>query len=114
MFRRIGLLLLLTLLVVSCQSTADPNFEAGTTQNTMPGLPVDVPPDQNPTHSPTQIPALPFVQTPTITPAKTATLTPDMSSLTPTSIPTTTLLFTGVIVPARCVQAAIDAKGDSD
>jgi len=114
MFRCVGLLLLLTLLVVSCQSSADPNFEAGTTQNTMPGLPVDVPPDQNPTHSPTQIPALPLVQTSTITPTKTATLISDVSTLTPTSIPTTTLLFTGVIVPARCVQAAIDAKGDSD
>lgn len=28
--------------------------------------------------------------------------------------PQTTLLFTGVIVPARCVQAAIDIRGDSD
>lgn len=33
---------------------------------------------------------------------------------TPFSAPTTTLLFTGVIVPARCVQAAIDSRGDSD
>jgi len=35
-------------------------------------------------------------------------------SPTPTSPPHTTLLFTGVIVPARCVQAAIDASGDHD
>lgn len=114
MFRRIGLLLLLALLVVSCQSSIDPNFEAVTAQNTMTELPVDDPPDQNPTHSPTQIPELPPVQTPTINPTKTATPTPNANAITPTSIPTTTLLFTGVIVPARCVQAAIDAKGDSD
>ncbi|KAA3648807.1 MAG: CapA family protein [Chloroflexi bacterium] len=41
------------------------------------------------------------------TPTSTATL-----SATP--IPRTTLLFTGVIVPARCVQAAIDESGDPD
>ncbi len=33
---------------------------------------------------------------------------------TPTTPPKITLLFTGVIVPARCVQAAIDARGDAD
>lgn len=114
MFRLIRLLLLLTLLVVSCQSTIDPNFEAVTAQNPLTELPEDVPPDQNPTHSPTQIPELPPVQIPTISPIKTTTPTPDTNAITPTSIPTTTLLFTGVIVPARCVQAAIDAKGDSD
>jgi len=32
----------------------------------------------------------------------------------PPPLPQTTLLFTGVIVPARCVQAAIDMRGDSD
>ena len=44
-----------------------------------------------------------------------APLTPTLTatpSSTPTSIPITTLLFTGVIVPARCVQAAIDARSD--
>jgi poly-gamma-glutamate capsule biosynthesis protein CapA/YwtB (metallophosphatase superfamily) len=35
-------------------------------------------------------------------------------SPTPTYIPITTLLFTGVIVPARCVQAQIDASQDKD
>ncbi len=33
---------------------------------------------------------------------------------TPTTPAITTLLFTGVIVPARCVQAAIDANGNPD
>ncbi len=42
-------------------------------------------------------------------PAPTATATPE-----PTALPQTTLLFTGVIVPARCVQASIDARGDSN
>ncbi|MES0360552.1 MAG: hypothetical protein ABUK20_06525, partial [Anaerolineales bacterium] len=114
MFRLIKLLLLLTLLVVSCQSTIDPNFEAVTALNPLTELPEDFPPDLNPTHTPTQIPELPPVQIPTISPIKTTTPTPDTNAITPTSIPTTTLLFTGVIVPARCVQAAIDAKGDSD
>lgn len=35
-------------------------------------------------------------------------------SATATEVPITTLLFTGVIVPARCVQAAIDANGNPD
>lgn len=35
-------------------------------------------------------------------------------SPSPSTLPRTTLLFTGVIVPARCVQAAIDERGDPD
>ncbi len=55
----------------------------------------------SPTVSPTtQIP-------PTGTPHKTA-------APGPTPEPLTTLDFTGVIVPARCVQAAIDQRGDHD
>lgn len=43
------------------------------------------------------------------------TLTPLPSpSPSPTEVPITTLLFTGVIVPARCVQAAIDERGNVD
>jgi poly-gamma-glutamate synthesis protein (capsule biosynthesis protein) len=43
------------------------------------------------------------------------TITPGPSD-TPTAAPPPkiTLLFTGVIVPARCVQAAIDERGDAD
>lgn len=37
-----------------------------------------------------------------------------MASVTPSAEPVTTLLFTGVIVPARCVQAALDANGNPD
>jgi poly-gamma-glutamate synthesis protein (capsule biosynthesis protein) len=51
--------------------------------------------------------------TPTITPTRTLTPIPTPSSTpSPTPVRTTTLAFTGVIVPARCVQAAIDEKGD--
>jgi poly-gamma-glutamate synthesis protein (capsule biosynthesis protein) len=46
----------------------------------------------------------------TPTPEPVFTATPEPS---PTSLPRITLLFTGVIVPARCVQAAIDARNDA-
>ena len=36
------------------------------------------------------------------------------ASPSPTPVPITTLLFTGVIVPARCVQAALDVNGNPD
>lgn len=55
--------------------------------------------------------------TPTPTRAATATvaLPPSPTApLTSTSPPITVLLFTGVIVPARCVQASIDASGNAD
>jgi poly-gamma-glutamate synthesis protein (capsule biosynthesis protein) len=47
---------------------------------------------------------------------ETNTATPPPPTITPTAIPdpTITLLFTGVIVPARCVQAGIDAAGNYD
>lgn len=47
--------------------------------------------------------------TPSPTLSPTVTVTPTVP--TPTRI---TLLFTGVIVPARCVQAALDANGNPD
>jgi poly-gamma-glutamate capsule biosynthesis protein CapA/YwtB (metallophosphatase superfamily) len=86
-----------------------------------------VPPSPVPfTPTPSQgVISLPFVMqsgleaslTPAI--ASTATLTPTATVL-PTETPTLqpapqiTLLFTGVIVPARCVQSAIDARGDAN
>jgi poly-gamma-glutamate synthesis protein (capsule biosynthesis protein) len=36
----------------------------------------------------------------------------ELATPTVTAVPVTRLLFTGVIVPARCVQAAIDERGD--
>jgi len=68
--------------------------------------------------------ALPFVQaapeqSPTPTTESTSTQTP-LPVIIPTAAPTgqpppeINLLFTGVIVPARCVQSAIDARGDAN
>ena len=59
----------------------------------------------------TTTPFNPVTETPAPTlPLPTATLIPTETPLPPL----TTLLFTGVIVPARCVQAAIDARGDAE
>jgi len=79
--------------------------------------PIDSPPTQigdqeitlraSPTGSP------PTVSLPTQTPSATSTLTAIPLS-TATLAPVSTLLFTGVIVPARCVQAAIDERGNAD
>ena len=100
-------IILLTLLLAACKS------------------PTSVPPtpsliqDSSPT--PTQIFTPTNTLIPTATPQPTSTRTlppsatlPPTKTLAPTSLPRTTLLFTGVIVPARCVQAAIDERGDND
>lgn len=54
--------------------------------------------------------ATPITPTP---PPPTASPTPAPTP-TPTSIPRITLLFTGAIVPARCVQAEIDRRGEAE
>jgi poly-gamma-glutamate capsule biosynthesis protein CapA/YwtB (metallophosphatase superfamily) len=59
----------------------------------------------------TATPFQPSSPTPNWTPTPLSSSTP---TLTPTILPETSLLFTGVIVPARCVQAEIDARGDAD
>ncbi len=59
----------------------------------------------------TPTPFQPIPPTPTATPEPSPTLTQRPS---PTYLPKITLLFTGVIVPARCVQAGIDARGSPD
>jgi len=78
--------------------------------------------------SPSAAPTLPFTPSPfsltphtsRLTPTPPLSPTPRSSLLapvspTPTPAPAvTTLLFTGVIVPARCVQAAIDDSGNPD
>src|SRR3972149_3565262 len=55
----------------------------------------------------TLTPFQPIPPTSTFTPIPTPTGTP-------TPLPRITLLFTGVIVPARCVQAGVDARGSPD
>ena len=59
----------------------------------------------------TPTPFQPIPPTPTATNAPSPTVT---STLLPTPPARIILLFTGVIVPARCVQAAIDARGSPD
>jgi poly-gamma-glutamate synthesis protein (capsule biosynthesis protein) len=70
----------------------------------------------NEENDPTEIvPRLSATPSPTPEPTRLPTKSPaPTSTATPTPVPRTTLLFTGVIVPARCVQAAIDEYQDSD
>ncbi len=62
-----------------------------------------------PSRSPSPSPAATATRTPTRTPRPSATPSPT-ATLTPTAtpVPRISLLFVGNIVPARCVQAAID------
>jgi poly-gamma-glutamate synthesis protein (capsule biosynthesis protein) len=65
--------------------------------------------------TPTQLQAkTEATSSPTVSPSLTATFTalPPTQTPAPTEEPITRLLFTGIIVPARCVQAAIDRVGD--
>lgn len=93
-------LLLLLLLLSACQ-----------------GAPVSSPPEASPLPANPPVPPAPS-RTPTATqlpPTASPTPVPTETALpSPTEEPITTLLFTGVIVPARCVQAAIDASGNPD
>ena len=101
LFLRFGLVFGFVLMLAACQPL--PNEMDGTEAITE----ID-----HPTATATQVIA---TQTdtpePTISPSETPAPT---STYTPTPIPQTRLLFTGVIVPARCVQAAIDEYQDSD
>jgi poly-gamma-glutamate synthesis protein (capsule biosynthesis protein) len=67
-----------------------------------------------PVESPT--PMVDNTSTPTPAPVFIPTLTPTQQPLVTHApeAPYITLLFTGVIVPARCVQSAIDARGDAN
>ena len=58
--------------------------------------------------------AIPPTQTATLTPSPISPTVEPTSSPTPTEVPVTELLFTGAIVPARCVQEAIDERGNAD
>ncbi len=80
-------------------------------------LPTGVP---NGTRVSSSTTAIPTTTVPTnVVGLPTATAEPEPTASQTVTIPTatqvsqTTLLFTGVIVPARCVQAAIDERGDS-
>ncbi len=60
---------------------------------------------------PTETQLTTATETPALSPTKTIAPT---EVLTPTPDTTTTIVFTGVIVPARCVQAGVDAAGSAD
>ena len=77
----------------------DPNAAAATLASSSLDLP----------DTPTPFQPIPPTSTATNAPSPTVTSTPS-----PTPLARITLLFTGVIVPARCVQAAIDARGSPD
>ncbi len=61
---------------------------------------------------PSRTPTATSTRFPTTIPLVSPTLLQPVISPSPIEPPQTTLLFTGVIVPARCVQAAIDARSD--
>jgi poly-gamma-glutamate capsule biosynthesis protein CapA/YwtB (metallophosphatase superfamily) len=106
--RAYHLILFISLLLSACASAT------GRIQNSRSG-PTIIPPTQvvSPSPNPT---GLPTVEPAThIRPTGTPTQTPPPTSTTsPASQVLTTIDFTGVIVPARCVQAAIDRRGDHD
>lgn len=101
MYLRFGLFIFCILLLVACQQSPGPSV--------LPSIePSPIEPSATATHtspppSPTPEPTITIEVSPSPT-----------STFTPTPKPQTTLLFTGVIVPARCVQAAIDEYQDSD
>lgn len=99
------------LLSSACQAAQTalprPSAAARITQTSPPADPpaADLPPSPSATFT--------LMPTPSATPEPTPQPTPSQLP-TSTQPAETTLLFTGVIVPARCVQAAIDAKGNPD
>jgi poly-gamma-glutamate synthesis protein (capsule biosynthesis protein) len=98
--------LLLILALAACQAglARDPApAAAGAGASPVPASQTAAP-SATPPSTATSIPTA--TTAPSATPTATAALSP-----TPQTI---TMLFTGVIVPARCVQAAIDASGDPD
>ena len=100
-FIRYGLVLIFILLMAACQHTQSTERVP------------EVTPSQTSAAATATRAAIPSTNTPEPSSTPNSSPTPtSTSSLTP--IPKTTLLFTGVIVPARCVQAAIDEYQDSD
>ena len=96
LFRICSFLVLLLLFSAACSAQT----RAPLLPSALPVSPTSPPP----TLTPTLRPATP-------SPSPSATIAPTPSATIP---PVTTLLFTGVIVPARCVQAALDANGNPD
>lgn len=96
-------MLFIVLLAISgCSSPSDLMPEPGKSAT------LDPPPTFTPNPS-----ATPPPPTQTTTPTQTPTATPSPTP-SPTVPPVTRILFTGAIVPGRCVQAAIDEQGNAD
>jgi hypothetical protein len=95
------LMIMLVLQLVACQATgvSNPSFSTAT-MTAFPSGTIPPSPTSNLVATST-LPAITLIPTDSSTPA-------------PTSEPIITILFTGVIVPARCVQAAIDEASNSD
>jgi poly-gamma-glutamate synthesis protein (capsule biosynthesis protein) len=103
----------LMLILAACQSNAQPQTQLLKTEGSAGAVPSATQPvlaagDPVPTRTPFQPVATTALPSPTVTapPSPTVTFTPQP--------PEIRLAFTGVIVPARCVQAAIDARGNAD
>jgi poly-gamma-glutamate capsule biosynthesis protein CapA/YwtB (metallophosphatase superfamily) len=104
-------LILLSLSLSACRSSQAAAIPAGEAANRDPGKTVAAPARATSTPASTATPFQPSSTTPAWTPTPAFTPTP-LPTATP--LPQATLLFTGVIVPARCVQAGIDARGNAD
>ena len=95
------LMMMLVLQLAACQGSVvgDPSFSTAT-MTSFPSVTIFPSPTRNLVTTST-LPVTTLIPTDSPTPA-------------PTDEPIITILFTGVIVPARCVQAAIDEAGNSD
>ena len=94
-----GFLVAFILLLSACQQATATPAQAEVAVTIPPTATITATTD-TPTQTPTPSPVPPTAE-PTLSP-------------TPTEVPITELLFTGSIVPARCVQAAIDERGNAD
>jgi hypothetical protein len=103
-----AIILLVVLLLSACQGAPNPELKITPSQN-----PAPTAANQPDPTSKLPAPEASIPPTTTTTPTPSPTPTPILEP-SPTVPTTTTLLFTGVIVPARCVQAKIDQLGDPD
>jgi len=103
-----AILLLIVFLMGACQAAPDPSIDQTPTQNAASAVISII---ETPSTVPTITATIPATPTPLSKPTHTPSPTVEPPS---TPSPDTTLLFTGVIVPARCVQAKIDDLNDPD
>lgn len=94
--------LVILLLLTACSTASSPAVDPSTA--------APVPSSTQEAVQPSPTPFLPQPPTETYLPSPVPSPTLTAS---PTVEPEITLLFTGVIVPARCVQSGIDARGDA-